>query len=234
VWNLAYFRRILPLLFGISLAERDCAFHAALARSASPGDTFISFNYDCLLGRALAQHAGKRWKPTEGYGFTVEDKDGAWADHAGPGAPYKTSIKLLKPHGSLNWLSQNGTWILRTDEYAARVEQDLVIVPPLWQKSFDAEPYQTIWRNTRQVLSAVKALLVIGYSLPETDVYTQATLRMDVGSLDFLCIVNPDGLARARVLQTLRSAVTTTTHVVELERLADLAALLPPVAVGAP
>jgi hypothetical protein len=26
-----------------------------------------------------------------------------WSDHSGPGHPFKTSIKLLKPHGSLNW-----------------------------------------------------------------------------------------------------------------------------------
>jgi hypothetical protein len=129
-------------------------------------------------------------------------------------------------------LRRDNTWTLRREEYEERPERDLAIVPPLWQKSFDAEPYQAIWRRTRQVLSAVKALFVIGYSLPETDVYTQATLRMDVGQLDFLCIVNPDASARVRVMRTLRSAITTETHLVEFERLADLAALLPPVAIG--
>jgi hypothetical protein len=122
---------------------------------------------------------------------------------------------------------------LLEDEYAARPEGELVIVPPLWQKSFDAEPYRMTWQRMRQVLSAVKALFVVGYSLPETDVYTQATLRMDVRELDFLCMVNPDPAARTRIVRTLRSAITTGTHVVEFDKLADLAALLPPVAVGA-
>jgi hypothetical protein len=233
-WNLSYFRRVLPLLFGTSLNGQECTFHAALARTVSPGDTFISFNYDCLLDRALARHAGRRWRSMEGYGFDVSDPEHHWLDHSGSGRPYKTSIKLLKPHGSLNWVREGNAWGLRSDEYGARPEDELVIVPPLWQKSFDIEPYQTIWRETRRVLSSVKALFVIGYSLPETDVYTQATLRMDVGQLDFLCIVNPDEEARSRIIRTLRSAIATDTHLVEFRRLADIAALLPPVAVGAP
>jgi hypothetical protein len=85
-WNLAYFRRLLPLLFRASLHGRECAFHAALARMVSPGDTFISFNYDCVLDRALSRHAGRRWRPTEGYGFAMHDPGGEWADHTGRGA----------------------------------------------------------------------------------------------------------------------------------------------------
>jgi hypothetical protein len=231
-WNLAYFRRALPLLFAKSLSGNECAFHAALATAVSPGDTFISFNYDCLLDRALARFGGRRWRPLEGYGYPVSGSTQGWDDQSGSGRPYKTSIGLLKPHGSLNWVMTDDALTLRADEYAARSEHELVIVPPLWQKSFDSEPYQTIWKETRRILSRTKALFVIGYSLPETDVYTQATLRMDVGPLDFLCIVNPDEDAHRRVLRTLRSSVTTTTHVVEFARLADLAALLPPVALG--
>jgi len=230
-WNLAYFRRLLPLLFGQSLEGEQCAFHAALARAAGPGDTFISFNYDCLLDRALGSYAGRRWRPAEGYRVPVVSGDEEWADHSGTGRPPARSIALLKPHGSLNWRFDGLNLSLRPNEYAARDDDDLVIVPPLWQKSFDTEPYQTIWNATRIVLSSVRALFIVGYSLPETDVYTQATLRMDVGELDFLCIVNPDEEARRRILRTLRSSVTTTTHVVELNLLRELGSLLPAVAI---
>jgi hypothetical protein len=233
-WNLAYFRRVLPLLFATSLGGHECTFHAALATTVSPGDTFISFNYDCLLDRALARHAGRRWRPAEGYGYPVTGSVDDWCNHTGTGRPPQSSVRLLKPHGSLNWVLSGHSLGLRSDEYSARKEDELVIVPPLWQKSFDAEPYQTIWRETRRILSRTKALFVVGYSLPETDVYTQATLRMDVGPLEFLCLVNPDDEARRRILRTLRSSVTTSTHVVEFGRLADVAALLPAVAIGTP
>jgi hypothetical protein len=183
-----------------------------------------------LLDRALANHAGRRWRPAEGYGYPVSGADHGWADASGTGRRPISSITLLKPHGSLNWVFNEDELTLRPDEYGARRENDLVIVPPLWQKSFEDEPYQTIWQETRAVLSAVKALFIIGYSLPETDVYTQAALRMDVGELDFLCVVNPDEDARRRIARTLRSSITTTTHFVEFMYLSDLAALMPPVA----
>lgn len=125
---------------------------------------------------------------------------------------------------SFNWkLSSGGGFELLTDEYARRAEDELLIVPPLWQKSFDQEPYPQVWLEARRVLSSIRALLVVGYSLPETDVYTQALLRMDIGDLEFLCVVNPDSAARSRVTNALRSAISIGTYVVELERLEDLA-----------
>ncbi len=230
--NLTYFQRVLPRLFATSLAGQVCRFHEALATVAQPGDCFISFNYDCLLDRAVKAQGGRRWSAATGYGFPVGGDMAAWQDHSGRGRMPTRAVRILKPHGSLNWGRRNDAINLLPDEYASRAVEELVIVPPLWQKSFDEEPYQTIWQETRRTLSSVKALLVIGYSLPETDVYTQATLRMDVQELDFLCVVNPDKDARDRISRVLRSAITTSTHVVEFEWLRDLAAVLPPPRVG--
>lgn len=231
-WNLTYFRRLIPKLFATSLEDRECRFHQQIAQAASPGDTFISFNYDCLLDRAVMKQTGRRWDASKGYGFTVSAGADEWHDHSGRGRFPVNSIRILKPHCSLNWsLDSHGEIALLKREYQARDADELVLVPPLWQKSFDDEPYQTVWRETRKTLSSVKALFLIGYSLPETDVYTQATLRMDVGPLDFLCVVNPDTAARARIARTLRSSISASTHYVEFERLADVAASLPPAAV---
>lgn len=231
-WNLTYFQRVLPRLFATSLAGQVCRFHEALAAVAQPGDCFISFNYDCLLDRAVKAQGGRRWSAATGYGFALGGDTDAWQDHSGLGRLPTRPIRILKPHGSLNWARRNGAIDLVADEYSSRATDELVIVPPLWQKSFEEEPFQTIWRETRKALSSVKALFVIGYSLPETDVYTQATLRMDVQQLDFLCLVNPDRDTRNRISRVLRSAITTSTHVVEFEWLRDLAAVLPPARVG--
>jgi hypothetical protein len=229
MWNLRYFRRVLPRLFAVSLRGQECRFHEQLASAVHPGDTFISFNYDCLLDRAVQKQARRRWNAISGYGFEVAAGHEDWNSHGGTGRFPQKSIRILKPHGSLNWKRGAAAgWELLSDEYCDRPDEELIFVPPLWQKSFDEEPYQTVWRETRGTLSKVKALFLIGYSLPETDVYTQATLRMDVGPLDFLCIVNPDREVRARIVRTLRSSVTTATHLVEFERLADFAGALPP------
>jgi hypothetical protein len=126
----------------------------------------------------------------------------------------------------LNW-RRGQTLELRKNEYDHRNEDDLEIVPPLWQKSFDKDPYTSIWQRTRESLSRTKALFVIGYSMPETDVFTQAALRIDVRALDFLCIVNPDPEARDRIVRTLRSAISVRTHLIFLDYMKDLGSLLP-------
>lgn len=226
-WGLKRFRRLLPLVFQKSVGSERCAHHDRLASAAHATDTFISFNYDCVIDRALVRQARRRWDPVHSYGVDCAGATDVWRNHEGRGRFPTRPVHLLKPHGSLNWRSIAAGLHLRPDEYEHDDDSDLTIVPPLWQKSFDVDPYKTIWGLTRRTLATTKALLVVGYSLPETDVFTQATLRMDVERLDFLCIVNPDRASRRRVLRTLRSAVTARTHLVELETMSDLGSLLP-------
>lgn len=226
---LQHFRSLLPSMFAEAIGDRACDHHRKLAGSLETRDSVISFNYDCLIDRAPALWAGRRWDPSMGYGFEIKSGLEGWKNHTrARGRPFKQSIRLLKPHGSLNWRFTTKRKIaLRAAEYEDRTQEDLAIVPPLWQKSFEDEPYPSIWKAARSELSSIKALFVIGYSMPETDVYTQATLRIDVQKLDFLCVVNPDAASRRRVMQTLSGAVSSGTHVVELSTLGDLAALIP-------
>lgn len=225
---LKYFRRVLPLIFAEALEGRRCRYHERLAGALSAKDSLISFNYDCLMDRALGPALRRRWMPASGYGFTINDGLEEWQDHSGSGPHPKRSFLMLKPHGSLNWSRHGNTgWRLRADEYARRDADELEIIPPLMQKNFDSEPYNEIWSQARRQLSTTRSLIVVGYSLPETDVYTQAAFRIDVDKLDFLTIVNPDDDARARILDTLQSAITSRTHVVQLRDLEALAAVLP-------
>jgi hypothetical protein len=140
----------------------------------------------------------------------------------------KRPLRLLKLHGSLNWsLTASGNLQLVLDPYFNREDDELCIVPPLWQKSFDDAPFHDIWIDARSRLTTTKALMLIGYSLPLTDVYTQALLRIDVQTLDFLLIANPDREARGRIKRALRSALRPTTRIVELDGIRDVGELLP-------
>lgn len=226
---LEHFRETLPHLFNAAVGDAHCASHSKIAAWLDTRDSIVSFNYDCLIDRALAAFAGRKWDPAVGYGFKIKSGLEPWKHHGHVrGRPPKQTIRLLKPHGSFNWRRTTiGTIALRSREYEVRDPDDLIIVPPLWQKSFDEQPYPDIWQSARTVLSSVRALFVIGYSMPETDVYTQAALRIDVEKLDFLCIANPDRKARQRVLRTLSGAIAPSTHIVELEDVADVAALIP-------
>jgi len=56
-----------------------------------PGDTIITFNYDVSLDSRL--HESGTWSIGDGYGFAVD------------GLPSGSTVKILKLHGSINWLA---------------------------------------------------------------------------------------------------------------------------------
>jgi hypothetical protein len=226
-WAMKYFLRVIPSVFGCSLAGNRCAWHDALASSLNARDVILSFNYDCLMDESLRHAAKRKWLAASGYGVAATGEIGDWQDHSGYGRFPKVGLRLYKLHGSLNWrVGAGGDLELLSDPYETRPDGELCIVPPLWQKSFDAAPFRDIWLAARGVLTRVKALLVIGYSLPLTDVYTQAMLRIDVPDLDFLLIANPDSEARQRTRYILRSALRSSTRVVELDEVRDVGQLL--------
>ena len=233
--RLGDFLSLLPEFFGCSLAGQECVYHEFLVKSLEANDTIISFNYDCLADRSLRRNGGRRWLPDRGYGFSASSGSDNWCHHEGRGRFPRTGIRLLKPHGSLNWRREPGGMTLIRDEYAPRNPDDLEIIPPLWQKRFDESPYEAIWEKTRGALSTARALVVVGYSLPTTDVFTHAALRTDVDSLDVLVVVNPNREARSRLLTAVRSAISGTTRIVELDSFEDLAkglGYVPPLILG--
>jgi len=214
------FRTVLPSIFGATIGSQGCRYHATLATLLTPKDAVISFNYDCLIDHTLRQVAGSKWDPSRGYGFPIASGAADWRTQSGRGRPPKGTIQLLKLHGSLNWHWQADALHLHQNAYRSRPNpDDLMIVPPLWQKRIADEPFKSMWIEARRFLASTKALIVVGYSLPETDMFTSALLRTDVQELDFLMVVNPDDEARSRVKAALTSAMTSQTFVVEMQNL---------------
>ena len=228
-WARRYFLRVIPPLFELTLGDERCEWHDHLVSALSPGDSVVTFNYDCLVDYSLRDIAKRNWDPETGYGLDARGYLDAWRDHSGIGRFPVKQIKLLKLHGSMNWgMDAKGRLQLLARPYDSRPEDELCIVPPLWQKSFDDPPFHDVWMAAREQLTSTKALLMVGYSLPLTDVYTQAMLRIDVQPLDFLLIANPDAEARERIRRVLRSAITTGTRVVEIEDMEEVGELLAP------
>lgn len=74
-----------------------------LLETCGPNDSFITFNWDTLLDRALIDTGG--WSPQAGYGVSFASVlDGTWKKKISGKRQYKTHWKLLKLHGSTNWL----------------------------------------------------------------------------------------------------------------------------------
>jgi hypothetical protein len=67
------------------------AYERFATEVVEPGDRVITFNYDVSLDSKLRQ-SGK-WDVGDGYGFRVQ------------GLPTGSTVKILKLHGSINWLA---------------------------------------------------------------------------------------------------------------------------------
>ena len=79
------------------------SLYRELLNLCGPNDTFMTFNWDTLLDRALADSGG--WSPNEGYGLRFAAAlDSSWKKKVCGSRQFKTTWKLLKLHGSTNWL----------------------------------------------------------------------------------------------------------------------------------
>lgn len=105
-------------------------------------------------------------------------------------------VKLLKLHGSINWgvlkdpdrinplyikdfLKENrfregpiemriGS-VLSTDD---KFQGEPVIIPPTWNKANFHDDLLDVWRESAEELETADNLIVIGFSLPETDIFS--------------------------------------------------------------
>jgi hypothetical protein len=146
-------------------------------------DAIVSFNYDLILEESLTKNS---WEY-----FALNDT--------------KNKTPILKPHGSVNWepSSDNKNIIKKS------VPSIAMIVAPTHLKFI--EPKETDNRspagylNTNQAISKIwsemevqmkgsKALIFVGYSFPDADLYFSSVLRTVLTSTATmkLILVNPD------------------------------------------
>lgn len=110
-----------------------------------PNDAFITFNWDTLLDRALVDTGG--WSPNDGYGLQFASVlDGTWKQEIEGSRKFTTNWKLLKLHGSTNWLVPYTHVHLETFEYISSVpESDSIFL--YWHSTMPYETYKSRWRG---------------------------------------------------------------------------------------
>jgi len=155
--------------------------HQEILSRIKAGDAILTFNYDTVIEEAFAKEA--LWTPRDGYGGSqrVYGVTHAWAKNWLKDRSLtrnKTSdVVLLKLHGSVNWkVDDNGFVRLKQRPYVVRrgSEERIGILPPGWNKQIDKNPYKVFWREARSRLENAQSLVIIGYSLPETDLLARA------------------------------------------------------------
>jgi hypothetical protein len=144
------------------------------------GDTLITFNYDLVIEEAL--FGTGFWTPRDGYGLLAAGVRSPWAIRwfKNPETPAESKILLLKLHGSLNWAPGNRIKIkklplvIRKRNSGGPARENVLILPPGWNKKIYTRPFSALWAKARNKLEHCSRLVIIGYSMPETDLLAQA------------------------------------------------------------
>lgn len=159
---------------------RPSRSHKKIIATAKAGDTLVTFNYDLVLEESL--FGSPLWTPKDGYGLPIAGVRSPWANRWIQNAetPEKSSILLLKLHGSLNWAPGNRIKIkklplmVRARNSGGPAIERVLILPPGWNKKIYKRPFNSLWAMARNKLEHCTRLVIIGYSLPETDLLAQA------------------------------------------------------------
>ena len=146
---------------------------------------FVSTNYDLLIDGALG------FQIDYGVEFSGPHQFGSRRTLA-PGN--QQPVKLLKLHGSLNWLycpvcNNLNSWeskavlsLMSEDKPINRCERcqsvmSPVIVPPTFYKDMSRVFLSNIWNKTENELRDVNHIIFCGYSLPDADMHIKYLLK---------------------------------------------------------
>ena len=221
-----------------SLTPRECDHHATLVKDIlRPNDTIISFNYDCVIDFALRAHGQEKWHPRYGYGLFLGSHgskltgDDFWKPEK-PGTNSKT-IYLYKLHGSLNFQfddeldEKSGTTLKQRPYTKQQGNLQFSIIPPEWNKAYDKGPFTRLWKHAASAINQAEHIVMIGYSLPTTDLHATALFRTSVrkARLKSLVLVNPDSDARRRARSVLQRGFNASTKVLSLDTMSAFSAL---------
>jgi len=150
--------------------------------------SFISLNYDILMDNALLS-AREKCKLDLDYAVDFINFGAEWAK---PNPAH--SIKLLKLHGSLNWLYCPTCRMLKItpkEKGICRLKwhpEDClcdkcetlsipIVIPPTYFKALENMYLRQIWHAAEQVLNACDKLVFCGYSFPDADVHIRYLLK---------------------------------------------------------
>lgn len=193
--------------------------HQSILKYLKPGSTVITFNYDLVIEESFED--AELWNPKDGYGTTVNRTTQGWCKKWLTKRNYKKGAKskvlLLKLHGSLGWtLYKNRGIRLKAQPYTVRKNksEQISVLPPGWNKKIHINPYKIFWREARLKLEKCKTLMIVGYSLPETDLLAKAlfaeAVRLRASRkkyLNHLILVDPSELVHEKFIKLFTPAL---------------------------
>lgn len=204
--------------------------------------TFVTFNQDLLIEKALtnasslARYDDIPWSIANCYGIQFQRMLMDSRDPRVMSAPDLESLKVLKMHGSLNWVytvrsGQDPKNSVRNPRTAFRCivnqqvradvrysvgegqSRDLlpVVVPPIYEKaSRYGRVVGDVWTQADEAIRAADELIVFGYSFPDADFAARSLLRSAYHhnpNLNSVSVIDIDAQIAARVAAMLGAEV---------------------------
>lgn len=216
-------------------SAKPCQHHGRIVKDIlRKRDHVISFNYDCVIDNALTQHGDGKWDAHYGYGFNLGPRganlqgDDAWQPSKPAGKT--TTIQLHKLHGSLHFkFAGSGSKKVNLKQRPYTKQHGTPrysIIPPESNKAYDTGIFATLWANAAEALGRAKNLVIIGYSLPATDLHATALFRTSIRSeqLRSLVIANPRREDRARIRSVVQRGIFSETRVLSFDSVAEFLA----------
>ena len=215
----------------------ECKYHNKfVANILQPGDSIINFNYDCVLDYSLKSKGDKKWNPRYGYALPIGsgNRKLPGEEHWMPNDPTKdkSNILVYKLHGSLHFWEQGkkdkAKVILKKHPYTRqRGDLRFTIIPPEWHKSYDEKTFKLLWQKAGSNLHKTKHLVLIGYSLPSTDLHSTVLFHVSIKKkgLKSLVIVNPDHEARHRIRNVIWRGINNKTKILAFNSLEEFIAV---------
>jgi NAD-dependent SIR2 family protein deacetylase len=187
---------LICIVFDIALVGPVSDIHRELAKRIQPNDAVISYNYDLVLDNAVMDTK----RVEEGiYRLNFDQKyENDWKQCDNE----PSDILFLKLHGSLNWLKCNRCGALlfyKGRKAVAELSYQIMkiksttrelncplcetrelkplLIPPLLEKELYGEEFKYPWYLAEKTIVSADRIVVIGYSLPPTDFYSEYMLR---------------------------------------------------------
>lgn len=182
-----FLRLTFSLLNTIAARANQDNLYTKLVSRLDPQDTLITLNYDTVLDGALL---AKGWNPTSGYGLIGGSQKFKWKMSRPQSSAHLDNVKLLKLHGSLNWLVR-GTYkdiqkifaskpsrVVLSDSPSSNETSGFIrqIIPPIYGKFFQHCHWQNLWHGAYDAVVNAEMIVVIGCSLIETDFHLTGIL----------------------------------------------------------
>jgi hypothetical protein len=172
--------------------RRGPQFHKTLVDRLKNGGhlrntAFISLNYDIFIDNALIKAYPEYHLD---YGISLENYKTRTGGFKKPD-PNK-AVKLLKMHGSLNWLfcptcttieltpkEKGAAKLLFKPRLCSRCRTAVIpiIVPPTYFKIFSNYYLNEVWHLAEEILGGAKRFFFCGYSFPDADIYFKYLLK---------------------------------------------------------